>query len=306
MVDSPNISFFNRAVSGEYAIGSTVKPFIASGALKEGIITSETTVYCQGGIALKDGTFKNDWKAHGYVDLKKAIAESCDVYFYTISGGYESFKGLGIEKIADYLQLFGFGEKTGIDINGETAGFVPTPEWKKEKTGYSWYPGDTYNISIGQGYLRATPLQLAVAVSAIANGGKIVRPQLVKSILDKDNEVITEFFPEIIREKIIEDHFLSEVREGMRETVLSSSGTAHSLSYLSGTSAAKSGTAETSKKEVYHNLLTVFAPYEKPEIVISAVIESVPYEQLLVNVIVRELLAYYFNRNVAEETSLGY
>ncbi|MDD5555085.1 MAG: penicillin-binding protein 2 [Candidatus Pacebacteria bacterium] len=306
MLDDPNTSFFNRAVSGEYAIGSTVKPFLASGALKEGIITPETTIYCQGGIALKDGTFKNDWKAHGYVDLKKAIAESCDVYFYTISGGYESFKGLGIEKIDDYLQLFGFGEKTGIDINGEIAGFVPTPEWKKEETGYSWYPGDTYNISIGQGYLRATPLQLAVAVSAIANGGKIVKPQLVKSILDSDNEVITEFYPEIIREGIIEDGFLSEVRAGMRETVLSSSGTAHSLSYLSGTSAAKSGTAETSKKEVYHNLLTVFAPYENPEIVISAVIESVPYEQLLVNVIVRELLAYYFDRNAAEETSLGY
>ncbi|MDD3170525.1 MAG: penicillin-binding transpeptidase domain-containing protein, partial [Candidatus Pacebacteria bacterium] len=115
-----------------------------------------------------------------------------------------------------------------------------------------------------------------------------------------------EFYPEIIREGIIEDGFLSEVRAGMRETVLSSSGTAHSLSYLSGTSAAKSGTAETSKKEVYHNLLTVFAPYENPEIVISAVIESVPYEQLLVNVIVRELLAYYFDRNAAEETSLGY
>ncbi|MFA5232420.1 MAG: penicillin-binding protein 2 [Candidatus Paceibacterota bacterium] len=306
MLNDPNTSFFNRAVSGEYAIGSTVKPFLASGALKEGIITPETTIYCQGGIALKDGTFKNDWKAHGYVDLKKAIAESCDVYFYTISGGYESFKGLGIEKIAGYLQLFGFGEKTGIDINGEIAGFVPTPEWKKEETGYSWYPGDTYNISIGQGYLRATPLQLAVAVSAIANGGKIVKPQLVKSILDSNNEVTMEFYPEIIREGIIEDGFLSEVRAGMRETVLSSSGTAHSLSYLSGTSAAKSGTAETSKKEVYHNLLTVFAPYENPEIVISAVIESVPYEQLLVNVIVRELLAYYFDRNAAEETSLGY
>ena len=306
MLNSPDTSFFNRAVSGEYAIGSTVKPFIASGALKEGVIAPETTIYCQGGIALKDGTFKNDWKAHGYVDLKKAIAESCDVFFYTISGGYENFKGLGIEKIDNYLELFGFGETTGIDLEGETAGFVPTPEWKKEKTGYSWYPGDTYNVSIGQGYLKATPLQLAVAYSAIANGGKILKPQLIKSILDQDNNVIKEFFPETVREGIIEDSFLSEVRAGMRETVLSSSGTAYSLSHLSGTSAAKSGTAETSRAEVYHNLLTVFAPYENPEIVISAVIESVPYEKLLVNVIVRELLAYYFDRNAGEETASGY
>lgn len=296
ILNDPSVSFFNRAIAGEYAIGSTVKPFIAVEALKEGIITPETTIYCQGGIALKDGTFKNDWKAHGYVNLKKAIAESCDVFFYTISGGYGNIKGLGVEKIDSVLDLFGFGKTTEIDLEGETAGFVPTPEWKKEKTGYGWYPGDTYNISIGQGYLKATPLQLAVAYSAIANGGKIVKPQLVKSIVDQNNNIIKEFAPEVIKEEIVENSFLSAVREGMRETVLSPSGTAHSLSYLSVTSAAKSGTAETSKPNVYHNLLTVFAPYEKPEIVISAIIESVPYEKLLVNVIVKELLSYYFSR----------
>ncbi len=296
ILNDPSVSFFNRAIAGEYAIGSTVKPFIAVEALKEGIITPETTIYCQGGIALKDGTFKNDWKAHGYVNLKKAIAESCDVFFYTISGGYGNIKGLGVEKIDSVLDLFGFGKTTEIDLEGETAGFVPTPEWKKEKTGYGWYPGDTYNISIGQGYLKATPLQLAVAYSAIANGGKIVKPQLVKSIVDQNNNIIKEFAPEVIKEEIAENSFLSAVREGMRETVLSPSGTAHSLSYLSVTSAAKSGTAETSKPNVYHNLLTVFAPYEKPEIVISAIIESVPYEKLLVNVIVKELLSYYFSR----------
>ncbi|HPD19837.1 MAG TPA: penicillin-binding protein 2 [Candidatus Pacearchaeota archaeon] len=296
ILNDPSVSFFNRAIAGEYAIGSTVKPFIAIEALKEGIITPETTIYCQGGIALKDGTFKNDWKAHGYVNLKKAIAESCDVFFYTISGGYGNIKGLGVEKIDSVLDLFGFGKTTEIDLEGETAGFVPTPEWKKEKTGYGWYPGDTYNISIGQGYLKATPLQLAVAYSAIANGGKIVKPQLVKSIVDQNNNIIKEFAPEVIKEEIVENSFLSAVREGMRETVLSPSGTAHSLSYLSVTSAAKSGTAETSKPNVYHNLLTVFAPYEKPEIVISAIIESVPYEKLLVNVIVKELLSYYFSR----------
>jgi len=93
-----------------------------------------------------------------------------------------------VEKIDSYLDLFGFGKTTGIDLEGETSGFIPTPEWKKEKIGYSWYPGDTYNISIGQGYLKATPLQLAVAYSTIANGGKIVKPQLVKSIVDQNNK----------------------------------------------------------------------------------------------------------------------
>lgn len=296
LLKNTNISFLNRAIAGEYPIGSTIKPIIAVAALKEGIITPEkNTIYCEGGILLGDGTFKNDWKTHGYTNLNKAIAESCNVYFYTIGGGYGNIKGLGINSIVGYLDLFGLGKKTGIDLSGENSGFIPTPEWKKERTGISWYPGDTYNISIGQGYLRATPLQLAVFTSAIANGGKIIKPQLVKNINDSNNNVIKEFLPEIIEESIIDDKFLEKIREGMRETILSPYGTAHSLSYYNFTSAGKTGTAETSQKGSFHSLMVAFAPYEKPEIVISAIIENVVYERLYINVIMRQVLDYYFN-----------
>jgi len=295
LLKDPNVSFLNRAISGEYAIGSTIKPVIAVAALKEGIITPEKTIYCEGGILLGDGTIKNDWKAHGYVDLNKAIAESCDVYFYTIGGGHGNIKGLGINNIVEYLELFGLGKKTGIDLSGEISGFIPTPEWKKEKTGISWYPGDTYNISIGQGYLKATPLQLAIFTSAIANGGKIVKPQIVKSIVGGDGSVIKEFSPEIIAEDIIDEDVLRDVRTAMRETIVSPDGTAHSLSYYNFTSAGKTGTAETSIRKSYHSLMIAFAPYENPEIVVSAIIENVAYEKLFINVIVRQVLDYYFN-----------
>lgn len=295
LLKDPNVSFLNRAISGEYAIGSTIKPVIAAAALKEGIITPEKSIYCEGGILLGDGTIKNDWKAHGYVDLNKAIAESCDVYFYTIGGGYGNIKGLGINNIVEYLELFGLGKKTGIDLSGEISGFIPTPEWKKEKTGISWYPGDTYNISIGQGYLKATPLQLAIFTSAIANGGKIVKPQIVKSIVRGDGSVIKEFSPEIIAEDIIDENVLGDVRTAMKETIVSPDGTAHSLSYYNFTSAGKTGTAETSTRKSYHSLMIAFAPYENPEIVVSAIIENVAYEKLFINVIVRQVLDYYFN-----------
>lgn len=295
LLKDPNVSFLNRAISGEYAIGSTIKPVIAAAALKEGIITPEKSIYCEGGILLGDGTIKNDWKAHGYVDLNKAIAESCDVYFYTIGGGYGNIKGLGINNIVEYLELFGLGKKTGIDLSGEISGFIPTPEWKKEKTGINWYPGDTYNISIGQGYLKATPLQLVIFTSAIANGGKIVKPQIVKSIVRGDGSVIKEFSPEIIAEDIIDENVLGDVRTAMKETIVSPDGTAHSLSYYNFTSAGKTGTAETSTRKSYHSLMIAFAPYENPEIVVSAIIENVAYEKLFINVIVRQVLDYYFN-----------
>ncbi|GMX58829.1 MAG: penicillin-binding protein 2 [Candidatus Microsyncoccus archaeolyticus] len=301
LLNDPNISFLNRSIAGEYPIGSTIKPIIAAAALKEGVIGPEDSIYCEGGIKLKDGTIKNDWRSHGYTDLNKAIAESCDVYFYTIGGGYGNIKGLGIERIVEYLEVFGLGEKTGIDLEGESAGFIPTPEWKKERLGTIWYPGDTYNISIGQGYLKATPLQLAVFTSAIANGGKLIKPQIVKKVIDENNNVIEEFPTQVIKENIIEDNILKEVREAMRETITSPYGTAHSLSYYNFTSAGKTGTAETSKKASYHSLMVAFAPYENPEIVVSAIIENVAYEKLYINVIVRQVLDYYFNGNKEEQ-----
>lgn len=294
LLKSPQTSFFNRAISGEYPTGSTLKPFIAVAALEQQIITPEQEIYCPAEIELKDGTVKKDWAFHGWTDLKKAIAESVDTYFYMVGGGYKDFIGLGIAKIAPYLEKFGFGSDVGIDLPGEKSGLVPDPDWKEEQTGVSWYPGDTYNVSIGQGYFKATPLQLTVATSAIANKGKLMEPHVVRSVLDNNNQTIETFEPKVLSEDFVSLSAINSVREGMRETVLSSAGTARSLQYLPVTSAAKTGTAQTGKNEIYHNWISVFAPYEEPEIVLTVLVESVPQNTGLANLVSREILGYYF------------
>ncbi|MFA5087185.1 MAG: penicillin-binding protein 2 [Candidatus Paceibacterota bacterium] len=298
MMSNSNTSFYNRAIAGEYAIGSTMKPMIASAALQEGVITPATIINDNnGGLQLSDGTFKKDWATHGAVDLNKAIAESCDTYFYIVGGGYQGFKGLGIDKIDKYLDSFGLGKETGIDIAGETTGFIPTSNWKEERYGTSWYPGDTYNISIGQGYMRATPLQLAMATAAIANGGTLYQPQIVNSILDKNNGIVKKFEPIAINQVSVGAEYLADVRAAMRQTVTSDKGTARALQWMPVTSAAKTGTAQTSKADTYHNLITLFAPYDNPQVVITIVIEGVPHETGVANLLARQIMSYYFAKD---------
>jgi penicillin-binding protein 2 len=301
LLKNPKISFYNRAISGEYPTGSTLKPMIAVAALEQSIITPDKEIYCEGGIELNDGTFKKDWATHGWTSLKKAIAESCDTFFYMIGGGYKNFNGLGIAKIEKYLEMFGFGSKTNIDLPEESVGLVPDAEWKEKTTGVSWYPGDTYNISIGQGYFKATPLQLTMAISTIANGGKLMKPQVVKSVLDNNNQTVKTFEPEIVSKDFVSLSSINSVREGMRETVLSSAGTARSLQYLPVSSAAKTGTAQTGKTEVYHNWISVFAPYDDPELVLTVIVENVPQNTGLANLVARETLGYYFGEKKLEQ-----
>jgi len=294
IISDPNFSLYNRAISGKYPIGSTIKPLLASAALEEKIIGANQSIDCQGGIELKDGTFKSDWKTHGPTDMRKAIAESCDVYFYTIGGGYGSQKGLGIDRIDEYLDFFGFGTTTGVDLVGEDPGFVPTADWKKESTGQYWYPGDTYNMSIGQGDLAVTPLQLTMATAAIANGGTLYKPQVVQKIIDEKNNTVKEMEPEAVRTGFISPENLKVVREGMRQTVNGAGGTATSLNLLPVSSAAKTGTVETSKKEYYHNLITVFAPYDKPKIALTIIVEGVYKSLGITNAPAKEILNWYF------------
>lgn len=293
--NNPNISFYNRVISGEYPCGSTIKPIIALAALEEGIISPQTTINCQGGIMLSDGTYKSDWKIHGITDLKKAISQSCDVYFYTIGGGYGSIKGLGVDLIEKYFKLFGFGASTGIDLPEENSGLVPSKEWKENYTKKSWYPGDTYNISIGQGYFKATSLQLTMAIASLANGGKLIQPKIAKGIVDENGNLIKEFPTNILKENFYNKENANEIKKGMRETVLSPLGTASSLASLPVTSAAKTGTAETSKAGYYHNWIVVFAPYENPEIVLTLMFENVPGEIGIASQPAKEILNWYFS-----------
>ena len=294
LLKNPKTSFFDRSISGAYPTGSTLKPFIAVAALEQGIITPEQSIYCPAQIELKDGTAKKDWTFHGWTDLKKAIAESVDTYFYMVGGGYKDFVGLGIAKISPYLAKFGFGKATNIDLPQETVGLIPDPDWKEAQTGTSWYPGDTYNISIGQGYFKATPLQLTMATASIANGGKLMEPHVVKSILDNNNQTIKTIDPKVTSQNFVSLSAINSVREGMRETVLSPAGTARSLQQLPVSSAAKTGTAQTGKNFVYHNWISVFAPYDDPQIVLTVLADDVPNNTGVANLVSREILGYYF------------
>lgn len=291
---------FNRAISGGYVVGSVIKPLIAVGALEEKIISSQKEIYCQGGISITNKynpeiIYKyEDWKIHGNTNLRKALAESCNVYFYTVGGGYEKQEGLGPTRIKKYLGLFGWGEKTGIDLPGEFTGFLPDPDWKKETKKENWWDGDTYHYSIGQGDLLITPLQVANAFSAIANGGILYQPQIVKEIVDKEKNVIEEFKPKIIREININQENLKIVKEGMREAVIY--GTAKLLNNLQIETAAKTGTAETYKSGYYHNWISVFAPYENPQIVLTVVLFDVKGALGAAVPVAKNVLEWYFTQ----------
>lgn len=255
---------FNRAIAGEYPPGSTLKPVLAAAALAEGVVTPETIIESRGGINV-GRYFFGDWKVHGFTDLRRAIAVSSDVYFYSLGGGYGGIKGLGMKRMKEYEQYFGFGSKTGIDLPGEADGFLPDPEWKEKKIGERWYIGDDYNSSIGQGYITATPLQILNSIAAIANGGTLYTPH-VRDLGKGEGSAGPK------RSVPITEDILRVVREGMRETI--TEGTAQSLQSLPVAVAGKTGTAQYGGEESTHGWFTSFAPYETPEIALIVLVEG--------------------------------
>ena len=296
--NDPEMSLFNRAIAGLYPVGSTIKPFIALAALEEGIVTQGKQFYSDGSITVanpwdpSNPSVFGDWMAHGWVDLRRALAVSSNVYFYTIGGGYQDQKGLGPELMKRYLNLFGWGSKTEIDLSGEKEGFIPSPEWKRETRNDSWRIGDSYNLSIGQGDIAVTPLQVTYAYNAIANGGRLMRPSLVKKIINDEGEVVQIKEIEVVQENIFNAINLKAVREGMRDAVLI--GSATTLQSVPVTCAAKTGTAQISKPGHYHNWVSVFAPYDDPEIVLTVIIEEVEGIRAAALPIARDILTYYF------------
>jgi len=293
LLDSPDNPLFNRVISGEYPSGSTIKPVIAAAGLEEKIISEHTSFLSVGGISIGQW-FYPDWKAggHGLTDVRKAIAQSVNTFFYYIGGGYEDFFGLGVERIVNYAKLFGLGAQTGVDLAGEAAGFLPTEEWKEKVKGERWYIGDTYHLAIGQGDLLVTPLQVANYTSVFANGGRLYRPHLVKEVLTRDDKLVREVETAPIRSNFIDPYNIEVVRQGMRQTV--TSGSATSLQSLPVAVAGKTGSAQWSTKEKTHAWFTGFAPYEKPEIVIAVLVEQGGEGSEVAVPIARAVLEWYF------------
>lgn len=294
LANDENQPLFNRALSGEYPPGSTIKPVLAAAALSENIVTPEYQIESRGGIQVGKFFF-GDWKAHGFTDLRRAIAVSSDVYFYSVGGGYGGVNGLGIERMKKYENLFGYGDYTGIDFPSEGNGFVPTPEWKKEKIGERWYIGDDYNSSIGQGYITATPLQILNSIATIANGGTLYEPRIGSSIKSADNK-ITSVESRVVRKDFIRPDILQIVREGMRQTV--TDGTAQILKDLPVEVAGKTGTAQFGGDHKTHGWFVSFAPYTNPELAMIVLVEGQGTEETYNAVpVTKEVYQWYFERN---------
>ncbi len=272
LINSSSKPFLNRAIGGLYAPGSILKPIVALAALNEKIISPAKQILSTGSISVpnpydpsKPSIFK-DWKAHGWTDMKEALAVSSDTYFYSIGGGYEDQKGLGIANLDKYFQLFGLTEKTGIEILGEVGGVIATPEWKKEKfNGDLWRLGDTYITAIGQYGTQITPINAARFVATIANGGHILRPSLLSEGNANPVEHTVEF--------TVEDWRV--VREGMRAGVTYGTSVGLNVPYVE--AAAKTGTAEVgSAKRYIHSWSVGFFPFENPKYAWAVVMEKGP------------------------------
>lgn len=268
-----NRPLYNRAISGTYPSGSTIKPAMAAAALTEHLITPATTVFSNGGIGVGPWFFP-DWKAggHGTTDVARSLAWSVNTFYYYIGGGYGDFVGLGVDKMVSYLQKLNFGRPLGIEIPGEQGGFVPNREWKKTTKGEPWYIGDTYNLSIGQGDLLVTPLQIASLTSIFANGGTLYRPRLAEATINPLTNQRAAVPSEIIQNKILPSESVKAVREGMRDCVVY--GSCRQLAGLPMAVAGKTGTAQWNSTKANHAWFTSFTPFESPEIVVTVLVEE--------------------------------
>jgi len=292
---------FNRIISGLYNPGSTIKPLMGLASLEENIMSPADSIRdCINLVVpnpydISSPYVFNNWRTeYGLFNLKKSIANSCNIYFFTVGGGNGNIKGLGVEKIDRYLKASLADSVLGIDIAGETGGLIPTPEWKLREKGEPWYLGDTYNISIGQGDLLVTPLWINSYISGIANGGTIYKPYIARQIVDEGGRMIEEFESEPISTLPFSKKNIDIMKEAMSETVIS--GTAQILKGLPVKAAAKTGTAEVVKGRSINSLFTVFAPYDNPKIAMTVLVEGSASNQGLAIRAAYNTLKWYFGR----------
>lgn len=283
LLDNPARPLVNHAISAAQPPGSTFKVITAAGSLQEKVITAKTQFTCKGEMWVPNKYFPDDptlaqkfvcwWQwGHGDQNVIGGLAYSCDIFFYNAGGGYLDRDGLGVDRLAEYASLFGLGKLTGIDLPGESTGLVPNPTWKRLNYSESWVLGDTYNMSIGQGFVLATPLQMANATAAIANGGTLYQPQVIRQVVDADGKTVVSFAPKTIRKLDLAPETLKTVQEGMNAAV--TWGTAHRAALKTIAVAGKTGTAEFPGERDEHGILPThawfigYAPYENPEIAI--------------------------------------
>lgn len=261
--------FLDRAVDGLYTPGSIVKPYMALAALNEKIVPASQKILSTGSIAVQNQyypdlqTIFKDWKAHGYVDMRQAIAVSSDVYFYEVGGGYKDLKGLGIARIEKYMKQFGFGERIEDSFFSGAVGTVPNPEWKKEHfDGEAWNLGNTYHTSIGQYGFQTSPIQIVRALAAVVNDGLLRDPSIIKGEAGS-----------VVRQIEIPADYFTVIKEGMRLGVTQGTGTSLNVPYVE--VATKSGTAELgASKDKVNSWMTGYFPYKTPRYAFAVLMEK--------------------------------
>ncbi len=279
---------YNRVTRGAYACGSTFKMITAAAGLEAGKITPYTSIMCPGSLKVGNRVFKCDGY-HRNIGFETAIAKSCDVYFYNVGLWVDQ---RGMENMA---KRFGLGERTGIDLPGEVRGVVPTPEYKQRHHLDRWQRGDTVNMSIGQGYVQVTPLQLADYTAALANGGTLWRPQLVQEVRDSSGNLVHSMTPEKRGDLSLKPEYRDAIVRGMRK-VVQKGGTAPNVAIPGLDIAAKTGTAQTGRGKD-NSVFVCFAPADHPKIAIAVLIEKVGHGNEFAGPVARQMLLQYFGHN---------
>lgn len=299
LAENPLHPLKNRAVTGQYPPGSTYKPFVAVAALEEGVINENSRFFCNGAFQLGTRAYRCWQKqGHGWVDLHRAIVASCDVYFYNLG------KILGVDRIAKYAFACGLGKATGIDLPWEKPGLIPTSKWKLEKKKEPWHVGESIPIAIGQGYDLVTPLQLAVAYGALANGGNVYRPHLVKQIEGLGGRPITVFTPELKQRATLSPTTLAIVNKGLWGVVNEGGGTGYAARRPAQDVAGKTGTAQVISQPERgrflqaryrdHALFVCFAPFDHPEIVVAVILENAGHGGAVAAPLAKRVIDAYF------------
>ena len=303
MLNNPKHPLINKAIQGQYPPGSTYKIVTALAGLSEGAVTPETIIYCNGSYSFgnrKYGCWKKN--GHGPVNLRRALKESCDVYFYQLG------QKLGVETLAHYARNLGLGSKTGITLENEKSGLTPTDAWKRKRHKESWQEGETLSVAIGQGFNLATPLQICRMTAAIANGGTLFRPQLLEAITDPDGKKIQHFAPIIDGHALGKPEQLELIRDALTAVVNEQHGTGGAARLKNISVGGKTGTAQVVHLSRYkdakeedipykyrdHAWFTAFAPTENPEIAVTVLLEHGGHGGSAAGPVAKKVMEQYF------------
>ena len=303
MLDNPHHPLVNKVVQGQYPPASTYKIVTAIAGLAERVVNPDTIIYCPGYYRFGNRTYRC-WKrgGHGAVNLKRALSESCDVYFYQVG------QRLGVNRLAGYATRLGLGKKTGVEMEHEKSGLIPTAEWKMKRYGKPWQEGETLSVAIGQGFDLVTPVQLALMTATVANGGTLYKPSLIETVRDPEGRVIEQFKPTVLGEFTGQGRNLQLVRNGLIEAVNGRRGTGRRARFENITVAGKTGTAQVVRLKQYKHLkeedipykyrdhawFTCFAPADNPEIAVTVLVEHGLHGGSAAAPIARAVLEKYF------------